>query len=139
MTRQEFLAAGLRSWPVRMVGLLLAGVIAAYVAAGLWQARSFLAFAAIVAGLIVLAHLLSYLFSGAQRRIKLDEESRRTRSHWSYAERGLLWPGLGVAFGSLVAYWSSGRDPSGGLIAGGVLASVGAVAHLVWAQRRRAR
>ena len=136
MTRLEFLRAVFRSWPVRLSALLLAGVLAAYVAVGLWQARSFVLFAGVVVGLIVVANALSYALSSQRRRRKLDEESRLTRSHWAYAYRGLLWSGNGVALGNLIAYWSSGRDPTGGLVAGLALAAFGTIAHVIWANRR---
>ena len=136
MTRRELLQAIFSSWPARVLGLLLVGVIVTYVAVGIWQARGFLAIGIVIAGLIILFHALSYTFSNQQRRDRLDEESRLTRSHWSYSYRGLLWSGIGVALGNLLVYWSSGRNPTGGLIVGAVLAAFGAVAYAIWAYRR---
>jgi uncharacterized membrane protein len=136
MTRREFLRAVFRSWPVRVVGLSLAGVVVAYVAIWLWQARNVVTFIAVVVGLVILGHALTYAFSSERRRAGLDEESRLTRSHWSYGFRGLLWSGFGVAVGNLIAYWSGGRDPTGGLVVGLAIAGFGAIAHAVWAARR---
>jgi hypothetical protein len=136
ITRLEFLRAVFRSWPVRVLSLALAGVVVAYVAVWLWQARSVVAFVAAVIGLVILGHALTYAFSSERRRARLDEESRLTRSHWSYGYRGLQWSGIGIALGNLIAYWSSGRDPTGGLVAGLAIAGFGAIAHAVWAARR---
>jgi hypothetical protein len=136
MTRLEFLRAVFRSWPIRLSALVLGGLVAAYVVVGLWQAWSFFLFAAVVVGLTILVNALCYVLKDEQGRHRLGEESRRTRSHWAYAYHGLLWSGIGVAMGSLLACWSSGRDPTGGLVAGLALAGFGTIAHLIGANRR---
>ena len=136
MTRREFLRVVLRSWPVRILSLLLAGVVVAFVAVWLWQARDVIAFIAVVVALVILGYALTYAFSSEGARARLDEESRLVRSHWSYGYRGLLWSGIGVAVGNLIAYWLTGRDATGGLIGGLAIAAFGAIAHTVWAARR---
>jgi hypothetical protein len=101
-----------------------------------WKARGVILFIAIVSAAIIVAHALSYVLSNERSRQMLDEYYRLTRSHWSFANRKFLPIGLGTAIGSGIAFWWSGRDPTGGLIAGGSLMVVGIVAHIVWVKRR---
>ncbi|MFK7788767.1 MAG: hypothetical protein AB8C95_04630 [Phycisphaeraceae bacterium] len=107
-------------------------MITAYVAVGLWEARNFIAVVLIVLLLVILTSTLSYVISSDRRGAKLDEQTRLTRSHWSYSYRGLWGAGIGTAAGSLIAYGFKGSDPTGGLIAGLTLASFARFAHIVW-------
>jgi hypothetical protein len=136
MTRAEFLGAIVRSPAVKAGAYLAAAAAVVAVGMAIWQARVALAItAAFVAALVVL-NTAMYVFATRAHRRRLDRDVELARSHWSYIHRGLVWPGLGVALGGLIAYCTQGRDPTGELIGGGLVAGLGLVARVAWAHRR---
>jgi hypothetical protein len=135
MTRQEFLQAIARSRTAGELLLLAVVGVTGVLAVGLWQARAVVGVFALIALVIVVCHAASYLLSGERRRKRLIEESRRARTYWFYGYRGLMWSGAGVAMGNLFAFSSSGRDPTGGLVTGGMCFSAGLAANVAWEVR----
>lgn len=132
ITRFEFLRLVGRSRLTRVAGVLAGGGVVAFIVVKAWENRGLLAVVAAVLALIVVVHAVGYVLADERRRRALDGESRLTRSHWSYAYRGLMASGFGLAAGHLVAFYSANRDPVEGMILGGVFALAGLVAQVAW-------